>query len=116
MENKIYFGYREDAPPVDKEFLKQAVGPGWSGIIDRLVDDLFALGWDGHVHQVKEKFGGLRFYIGGLPEETFSAVVNRISEAENESLRTCDECGKPGRPRSGGWIRTLCDEHEWRKI
>jgi hypothetical protein len=71
------------------------------------VADLIALGWDKKLHQVKEKFGGLRFYVGSATE----AVHARIAQAEGESYRTCDECGKPGRLRGGGWLRTRCDEH-----
>ena len=57
--------------------------------------------------QVKEKFGGLRFYINGGDD----FVEGAIALAESLSLRTCEECGAPGSRRSGGWIRTLCDSH-----
>jgi|TARA_R110002110_G_scaffold207138_2_gene419342 hypothetical protein len=64
--------------------------------------------------QVKEKFGGLRFYMTYSPDEIFDL----ISEAEALSYKTCEECGKPGGARDAGWIRTLCDYcHEnWDKI
>ena len=87
--------------------LQACVGPGWGAIIERLVNDLFALGWGGTVLQVKEKFGGLCFYIGSASE----AVFKRIDSAEAESYKTCEECGEPGALRGGGWLRTLCDEH-----
>lgn len=57
--------------------------------------------------QVKEKFGGLRFYVSGSDKY----IRGMIYMAENLSLVTCEECGKPGRPRDGKWISTLCDEH-----
>jgi hypothetical protein len=60
------------------------------------------------VEQIKEKFGGLRFYYSG-GDDTISGMV---SMAESWASHTCETCGKPGRQRSGGWIRTLCDEHE----
>lgn len=98
--------------PEDKEKLiakcKSHVGPGWGDILTRLIDDLFELGWDGSVLQVKEKFGGLRFYVGHASD----AVYERIRNAENESLETCEQCGKPGSPRGDGWIKTSCGEHE----
>ena len=64
--------------------------------------------------QVKEKFGGLRFYMTCGSDE----IVGLISEAEALSYTTCEECGKPGEARRGGWIHTLCDDcHEnWDKI
>jgi hypothetical protein len=89
------------------EDIKSCVGPGWSGIIDRLVRDLLALNWDGELMQVKEKFGGLRFYIGSGSD----AIFDRIAQAEEESDRTCETCGAPGKARGGGWILTLCDTH-----
>lgn len=58
--------------------------------------------------QVKEKFGGLRFYIDGGDD----IVYAMIGMAESMSVVTCETCGSPGRQRSGGWIRTLCDKHE----
>ena len=69
------------------------VGPGWKDIITSLYEDLIKLGWDRKVYQVKEKFGGLRFYIG----EGTTEIFDRIALAEEASLETCEECGKPGR-------------------
>jgi len=57
--------------------------------------------------QVKEKFGGLRFYTNGYTDE----VSGMIRMAEAMSYRTCEECGSPGRSNSYGWISTLCDTH-----
>lgn len=80
------------------------VGPGWHGILAVLLADLEKLGWNGEIHQVKEKFGGLRFYIGGGSDE----IYERIGKAEWDSLETCENCGAPGEPEGPGWIRTLC--------
>ena len=55
--------------------------------------------------QVKEKFGGLRFYVNNEDEY----IRGLIAMAESFSFRTCEDCGSPGSPRAGGWIRTLCD-------
>lgn len=81
------------------------VGAGWLPILDKLAEDLIAMGWDRDLHQVKEKFGALRFYIGAGTTE----MHDRISAAELASAETCEICGAPGHPRSGGWIKTLCD-------
>ena len=64
--------------------------------------------------QVKEKYGGLRFYMTCDTDEIF----NLIEKAEALSLKTCEECGQPGEEKGGGWIHTLCDDcHEnWDKI
>jgi|LauGreDrversion4_2_1035121.scaffolds.fasta_scaffold37253_2 hypothetical protein len=60
------------------------------------------------VAQIKEKFGGLRFYYDGGDEY----IAGMVSMAEYLAEVTCEECGKPGKQRRGGWIKTLCDEHE----
>lgn len=60
------------------------------------------------VMQIKEKFGGLRFYYSGGDENIHGMV--RMAEAWADA--TCEECGKPGKLRGRGWMKTLCDEHE----
>ena len=57
--------------------------------------------------QVKEKWGGLRFYVNSSDHY----IDGAIALAESLSLRTCEICGSPGKPRGGGWVRTLCDGH-----
>jgi hypothetical protein len=60
------------------------------------------------VAQIKEKFGGLRFYYDG-GDDTISGMV-RMAEAWAD--KSCETCGAPGKRRGGGWVRTLCDHHE----
>lgn len=57
--------------------------------------------------QVKEKFGGLRFYVGGATEKHY----RYIDFAEMLSHRTCEECGAPGITYTMGWYQTLCEKH-----
>ena len=100
----------ESNPITDSDFFE--VGLGWFPLIKDLITDLIELGWNKEVCQVKEKFGGLRFYIN----EGTSDVHKRISQAEIESMSTCEVTGKPGKLRTDiGWYRTLCDE-EYNKI
>jgi hypothetical protein len=85
-----------------------AVGPGWSSIVSDLIHDLKKMGWDGELHQIKEKYGGLRFYIGGGSD----AIFKRIDDAERDSLKTCEECGAVGEPRTENfWVATRCEKH-----
>ena len=98
-----------------------AVGPGWFDIIVELSEKLLPLArkhneackdYNFRVDQIKEKFGGLRFYVGGVVEPYFDDVYKAIEEAETLSYVTCEECGKPGKLRNDlGWILTLCNEH-----
>lgn len=60
------------------------------------------------IRQVKEKFGGLRFYV----DTTDKRIHHWIEFAEVVSTKICEECGAPGERRGEGWVRTLCDFHE----
>jgi hypothetical protein len=88
---------------------------GWFDIVWRLCMGLEPLvadfeqetGNQFEVLQVKEKFGGLRFYVNHAND----AIRQRIEAAIQESFHTCEVCGQPGKLREGDWIKTLCDEH-----
>jgi hypothetical protein len=106
--------------------------------IDAMLGDDLAAGFQ--VIQIKEKFGGLRFYfeLKGRKDFTVDVIgvgrlqipdldedeegqatrppeLERISAlvqaAEEEASRTCEVCGAPGALAPGGWIATLCQRH-----
>jgi hypothetical protein len=93
-----------------------AVGVGWMPIIDALSEKLEAIyqalpeeektDVDCYVAgQVKEKFGGLRFYMDGETKEMSAA----IDEAEAAADETCEFCGAKGKKdHISSWIKTLC--------
>lgn len=57
--------------------------------------------------QVKEKFGGLRFYVNGASDRQY-AVINF---AESLSYHICERCGSNQNIGSTkGWITTLCEK------
>lgn len=58
--------------------------------------------------QVKEKYGGLRFYMSSSTEE----MEKLIDKAEECASKTCEQCGKTGslRTTSHGWYYTSCDK------
>lgn len=102
-----------------------AVGAGWWSIVESLCHNIQShVDWleqisaqypDKYkscpqvtVDQIKEKFGGLRFYYSGGDQ----VVDGMVRMAESWANKTCEVCGDPGVRRSGGWIRTLCDKHE----
>lgn len=92
-------------------------GDGWYDILDSLCGQIQNhLDWVNKKEetvkqvvavQVKEKFGGLRFYYEGGD----STVDGMVRMAESWAARTCEVCGNRGILRGGGWLRTLCDEH-----
>lgn len=89
------------------------VDEGWYPIIKELIDGLIKLGWNKNIVQVKEKFGGLRFYI----DEGSDEMYKLISDTENQSYETCEVCGNEGKLRTDiGWYLTLCDEHYTLKL
>lgn len=100
-------GFHSDKPPItDCEFF--SVSSGWYPLIKKLIEDLIKLGWNKQVCQVKEKFGGLRFYINEGSKE----IHDRISEAEKLSYKTCEMCGEEGELRTKiRWFTTLCNKH-----
>lgn len=85
---------------------------GWYPIIVELDRDLAALDPDYELNQVKEKFGGLRFYAHSRNPDLREAFAERIKQAEQAAGRTCETCGAPGELHDEfSWIRTLCYQH-----
>ena len=94
------------------------VGPGWLPLIERLNEDLRDIDPEYTIGQIKEKFGGLRFYAySKLSEANYTRWMNLIQEAEDTSYSTCEVCGGKGyRNNYGGWIKTLCRYHAWARV
>jgi len=108
------------------------VPDGWLPIIDKLcgsiqsyIDRYTRYTKEGPIKpaqvtctQMKEKFGGLRFYA----ENTDDHVEGMIMMAEYLCDHTCQECGSEENiGRTGGWITTLCqncagDNYNWKPL
>jgi hypothetical protein len=84
------------------------VGPGWYPIIDELCQEMKDAGYEGlyWAVQIKEKFGGLRFYTNfGCTE-----LYNMVTEAEHRAEKTCEETGRPGSIKNvDGWLKCTAD-------
>lgn len=84
---------------------------GWFDMLDELcfkvqsyVDDFDNVN-QAVAAQVKEKFGGLRFYI----DDGDDYIYNLINEAENKSHVICEACGQPGSIKKlGHWLMCRC--------
>lgn len=89
-------------------------GDGWFGIIDRLCAEIASQVRDGRmppvvVSQVKEKSGYLRFHIRGGFLRGGNAETHRLIElAQDQALRTCEECGQPGKLLNFGKPVVVC--------
>ena len=104
--NGLENGYYVDKPPI-KDAYFFGVGDGWIPLVQKLIEEAVEKGWDKQICQVKEKFGGLRFYINSASDEVFEI----IRKYESLSYETCETCGEKGELRKGGWLLTLCDKH-----
>lgn len=97
-----------------------ACGDGWYMLLDKLCSHLQfntdhnngkEQGNEGRYPQVvavqvKEKFGGLRFYVNSCCDYQHGA----ISFAESMSFNICETCGSTDEVEliDGGWYRSLC--------
>lgn len=85
---------------------------GWFYLIRDLCEEITKLNIPQYkVYQVKEKFGGLRFY-GSIPSEFHhrEKLLRLIWTFESASYTLCELCGKGGSVYSRrGWMKTLCD-------
>lgn len=98
---------------------------GWYPIVVELDEQLSRIAPDYAVHQVKEKFGGLRYYYSlnqGQAEEgderaaraeRLSRLAEQVvSQAERQAAKTCETCGAEGVlcRTPGRWYKTLCPD------
>ena len=85
---------------------------GWGNLLLKLMDKLYPIIKkenffdDFIIFQIKEKFGGLRFYLMSETNE----MSDIISEAEKISYHICEYCGTLDNiVYAKGWYLTLCE-------
>jgi len=86
-------------------------GEGWTNLIYACHDELVPLDLDYIIVQIKEKFGGLRYYFSSKSGTDIWNKLNEVTRKyENLSFKTCEFCGEPGESSNGnhGWIKTTC--------
>ena len=87
------------------------IGDGWYPVIDELCENIQTNVDSRNIRQiealqVKEKFGGLRFYANYHDEE----IYKLIRQAEYKASKTCVKCSSPGKSRDDrGWTIVLCN-------
>ncbi len=90
------------------------IGKGWLDLVKELSSKLESvlskMENPPYAIQMKEKFGGLRFYLDGdCDEKNSEEIYNIISFYEKKSSFTCESCGERGSNVSmGHWLKTLC--------
>ena len=60
--------------------------------------------------QIKEKFGGLRWYDNGFSEEGYEEYLDWLNKYEDLSFKTCMNCGKLAVGFTKGYIMYLCKD------
>lgn len=60
--------------------------------------------------QIKEKYGDMRLYNNGYPKDSKCLDLEYIYS--HLSTYVCQECGKPAKYESRGWIAQECEEHK----
>lgn len=95
-----------------EDSLRYDIGLGWIPTVADLIEEIEKIHTDWSLDQVKEKFGGLRFYYSTgstFPEDSLSKVELLVSAAENKCDTLCEVCGAPGKVRSSMlWLKCLC--------
>jgi hypothetical protein len=94
------YGFKPDGDPVGKIITQELIDEAKAKLDEETLKVPVA-------SQVKEKFGGLRFYVQAATDKHYQY----ISFAESMSYRTCEQCGNPGKTYTDGWHTTLCDIH-----
>jgi len=78
---------------VNFERERQNVGQGWQVLLENLHENLLSTIGEHHVVQIKEKFGGLRYYYmyghGGQDELDMQTARALVRQTENLSFEIC---------------------------
>ena len=111
LQQKIYKDFPKLFPRNSRPMFGFEVSDGWYDLIYNLCKEIDIERKKNKiiidVTQVKEKFGGLRFYCTGN-----TAIFNLVRKAEDLSFKTCEVCGRKGKHRDiGRWLQTLCFKH-----
>jgi len=69
------------------------INSGWNALVINLLTELYNLSPKIKIHQIKEKFGGLRCYLGEVDVEFYAQAYEIIYKYELIASNTCEFCG-----------------------
>lgn len=81
----------------------------WTPIIEEIHNKLLKLDPDYSTVQIKEKFGGLRFYFHTENYDKAEEMHDFVNQKETESYKICIHCGDPQTKFRGCY--SVCDKH-----
>lgn len=95
-----------------------SVPDGWIDLVLDLHEKISYIDPDYKIVQVKEKFGGLRYYIYNSLDGIAPRIISDlIFYAESRSLKLCQVCGsRASLVTDRGWYSTLCTEHQTNQV
>ncbi len=99
--------YRETSNVPSGEYHETQIG--WRTIVVDALNAVEVVVPEFDIHQIKEKFGGLRMYLSCDEHVAVREIVRR---AEAAAYETCETCGAPAiMDENQHWIKTLCPWH-----
>lgn len=115
--NPLYIGYTEEDGPDYSYTWEDELPEGWrKAFCPQMWDELKEI-LERHNYldkfrftQIKEKYGTLRLYNNGAPEEAYNEIEDWEDKYDRLSEKTCINCGKPAKYTSLGWISPWCED------
>ena len=103
LKKKILPGYW---PAID-------VDEGWYQLVMDCDRELTQIDPDYQIAQVKQKYGGLRYYFQSSLSGERKAMDDVVAKYEAVAAVTCEATGNPGvlMKSEGGWVKTLDPEY-----
>lgn len=112
----LYTGYTEEGEPDYSFTWEDELPEGWrKAFCPKMWDELKEI-LERHNYlnkfrftQIKEKWGALRIYDSGAPEEAYDEIEDWEAKYEKLSEEVCINCGKPSKYMTLGWITFVCE-------
>lgn len=113
----LYMGYSEEGEPDYSFTWEDEIPDGWrKAFCPQMWDELKEI-LEKHNYlsnfrfiEIKEKWGALRIYDSGAPEEIYDEIEAWEAKYERLSEEVCINCGKPAKYVSIGWISPWCED------
>ena len=104
---------------IENGYLKEIfVSNGWGDLVYGLHEKLVYISPNYKVYEVKQKFGGLRYYAKYVPKgkeknpDLMQSIFDDlIALAETSSYNICETCGEFGKLTGTTYLYVACKDH-----